>query len=255
MNLRVDITLDKNVWSATPGLGSVALDGADVLTLLAHQLLTPLAVIDGTAQRLIRQSNVIDASGIVERSHRIRIAAEELLGLVRALLDKINPASGQVAPEQDLCSLLDIVSRSCKHVWCDQPDRKFDIDISAQADAIVGDPILLQQMMHILVSNASKYSSEQTTIRIEGSIVDGYLLVSVKDSGIGIPADDQQQLFQPFFRARNATEHCGTGLGLSLARRIARSHGGSIRVESAEGYGSTFTVALPWSQPPLPPPL
>jgi signal transduction histidine kinase len=69
--------------------------------------------------------------------------------------------------------------------------------------------------------------------------------LSVKDHGIGIPSDDLPRLFQPFFRSRNAASYAGTGLGLSLADRIVRLHGGSITVESQEGRGSIFTVHLP----------
>ncbi|KAB0268418.1 sensor histidine kinase [Microvirga brassicacearum] len=231
-----------------PGSGSLALIDADVLTLLAHQLLTPLAVIDGAAQRLIRHSKAQKACEVVERSRRIRDAAGELLLLVQGLLDRISPETGHVALEQEICSLPDIVSRACNQVRFAQPRRRFDIDISPSAENLFGDLILLQQMMNILVCNAAKYSPQRTIIRIEGSIIRENLVISVQDSGIGIPAADLQKLFQPFFRARNAARHRGTGLGLNLARRIARSHGGGIRAESVEGRGSTFTVTIPKAQ-------
>lgn len=231
-----------------PGSGNLALIDADVLTLLAHQLLTPLAVIDGSAQRLIRHSKAQKACEVVERSRRIRDAAGELLLLVQGLLDRISPETGHVALEQEICSLPDIVSRACNQVRFAQPRRRFDIDISPSAENLFGDLILLQQMMIILVCNAAKYSPQRTIIRIEGSIIRDNLVISVQDSGIGIPAADLQKLFQPFFRARNAARHRGTGLGLNLARRIARSHGGGIRAQSVEGRGSTFTVTIPKAQ-------
>jgi signal transduction histidine kinase len=112
---------------------------------------------------------------------------------------------------------------------------------------IRGDPYRLEQVIANLVENALKYSAGDSTVRVTLDVNDDFALLSVADEGIGIPRDQQEQLFERYFRARNVsvTSYGGLGLGLYISRDIVERHGGRIWVESEVGRGSTFYVALP----------
>jgi signal transduction histidine kinase len=104
----------------------------------------------------------------------------------------------------------------------------------------------LRQILMNLLSNAAKFTSSGR-IEVRARAQDGSVEVAVADTGIGIPADKLDLVFEEFEQAHAGTarEHGGTGLGLAIARRLARVLGGDIRVESAPGAGSTFTLTLP----------
>jgi signal transduction histidine kinase len=110
----------------------------------------------------------------------------------------------------------------------------------------------LIQVLTNLLSNAYKYSPENTTVTIQGTTQDGTAQVNVVDQGIGISASDQAQLFSKFFRADSARRQgiTGTGLGLSITRSLVEMQGGQIWVSSCLGHGSTFSFTLPLAQPP-----
>ncbi|MCI0352490.1 MAG: HAMP domain-containing histidine kinase, partial [Acidobacteriales bacterium] len=108
-----------------------------------------------------------------------------------------------------------------------------------------GDERLLYRIVSNLLSNAVKYSLNGGVVQVELRCEQGDIVLRVTDQGIGIPPDDMEHLFDLYHRAKNSTGIPGAGLGLAIARRAAKAHGGSIAVESTEGVGSTFTVRLP----------
>ncbi|MBT6440503.1 MAG: PAS domain S-box protein [Flavobacteriales bacterium] len=110
------------------------------------------------------------------------------------------------------------------------------------------DKKLLKNIVLNLISNAGKYSEENTTIEFKTRLQDGILRIEVQDQGIGIPEEEQGQLFTRFFRAQNATNIQGTGLGLSIVKKYVELLKGTIRFESNEGEGSIFVVVLPKSK-------
>lgn len=112
-----------------------------------------------------------------------------------------------------------------------------------------GDEKALLQMVTNLIDNALKYTSEGGQVKIELGTDDSWAYFSVTDTGIGISEQEQQRVFERFYRADKArsTELGGTGLGLSIVRRIALAHGGDVSVESTLGTGSVFKVKLPSS--------
>lgn len=215
----------------------------DLLSLLAHQLMTPLILIDNSAQKMIRRAGNMDAAEIETRAFRIRNAANRLSTLVRSLMERARLDQGRGALLWQKCSLDDVIAQGCEPVRQAQPERAFSCRI--EGGPFNGDPLLLEQLVAILVCNAAKYSSAETAIEIAATVgLDG-VTIAVSDRGIGIPAADMPRLFEPYFRSRNAAEYGGAGLGLHLASRIAHLHGGTIAVKSREGEGSTFTVTLP----------
>ena len=108
---------------------------------------------------------------------------------------------------------------------------------------------MVQRMLSNLMDNAIKYTSSGGKVTISASEKDAQVLVSVQDTGCGISPGDLPRIFERFYRCDQSRSKPGIGLGLSLARAIARAHGGDITATSIPGQGSTFTVTLPRSEP------
>jgi signal transduction histidine kinase len=106
-------------------------------------------------------------------------------------------------------------------------------------------------MITNLLFNAVKYTPENKTVHLDAKSLDDNVQIDIIDTGIGIPAEDVEHVFEEFFRAGNArkSEKDGTGLGLSIVKQIVEQHGGKISVESQEGQGTKFTVIIPKDGP------
>jgi signal transduction histidine kinase len=128
----------------------------------------------------------------------------------------------------------------------EQQDVELRVDAAPDLPGVEVDPYRMAQVLDNLVSNALRYTQPGGEIRLSADASDGSLLLKVHDTGKGIAPEDLPQVFERFFRADKARPENGeTGLGLAIARSIVEAHGGSIRVESAPGAGTTFVVSLP----------
>ncbi len=219
----------------------------DLLLLAAHQLLSPLSIIDSTAQRMIHTAETMAPEDVKVRAARIRSTTARLSALVHRIMHRARVGQ-QVLDRQEM-EWSDLISQAVEHIHCNQPTRRIIIEGMDALPQFKGDALLLEQMLLILLCNAAKYSPVDSPIEITGSVSADVVSISVKDNGIGIPKGDLPRIFKPFFRSRNAVCLDGTGLGLNLADRIVRLHGGSIQVQSQEGRGSTFTILLPQADP------
>jgi len=121
------------------------------------------------------------------------------------------------------------------------------VTVSSGSRPIVGDSSRIGQLLDNLISNAIKFTPGGGVVSVTVDSSGETAVIEVKDSGLGISAEDQKQLFERFFRTRSATELAiaGTGLGLSIVKAIVDAHGGTITIDSAEGQGTTFRVELP----------
>jgi signal transduction histidine kinase len=205
--------------------------------------MTPLALIDAAAQRMIRHAGEMDPAEVEVRATRIRAATTRLSTLVRSLIERAKLDAGCSVHWQP-CDLGDLLENACDPVRQLQPAREFKINLK-EPGSFSADALLIEQLLAILVCNAAKYSPADRPIEISAAVEPQGVTVSVTDHGIGVPEADLQRLFEPYFRAGNAVGYHGVGLGLNLARRIAQMHGGTIRVRTQLGAGSTFTVFLP----------
>jgi signal transduction histidine kinase len=107
------------------------------------------------------------------------------------------------------------------------------------------DPKMMRQILDNLISNAIKYSPDKSEILFETKCVDDKILIKVQDHGIGIPKEDQQKLFEPFYRAGNVGSISGTGLGMAIIKNSVELHGGTLQLESEENKGTTIKIELP----------
>jgi HAMP domain-containing protein/signal transduction histidine kinase/DNA-binding response OmpR family regulator len=240
---------------------------SEFLANMSHELRTPLNSLLILAQELADNPDRNLMPKQVEYATIIRSSGTDLLKLINDILDLSKIESGTVALEVmdwPLAELPPLLERTFRHV-ADATRLDFTIDLRpGLPKSIPTDPQRLQQVLNNLLSNAFKFtekgsvafSAEPTAsgwTRDNETLnrADGVLALRVSDTGIGIPPDKQQSVFEAFAQGDGTTsrKYGGTGLGLSICRELTRLLGGEIRLESEPGRGSTFTVYLPMSVP------
>lgn len=215
------------------------------ISMAAHELRTPLTSIRGFSEILLHRTLEPERAGqylsfIHEQSEQLALIIEDLLDLSRL-------KSGQgidLKPEMvEIAELVQEVVGPLAEIPPQHPILQTGLE---DLLPIRADRVRLAQVIQNLVSNAIKFSPERTPIRISGEQTETDVLIAVRDEGISMTREQQALAFDPFYRANMTnTAPEGTGLGLSICRMIVEEHGGDIRVESAPGAGSTFTVRLP----------
>lgn len=221
------------------------------VSMASHEFRTPLTVIDGHAQRLIKLTDHSQTNDITERASRIRAAVLRMTNLIETLLNSSRLLDGGADLDfhptvVDMTALLHEVCQLHREI---APESQISEDLGALPLQIVGDPKLLFQVFSNLVSNAIKYSPSGGEINMNARTDSGQIVVTVKDHGIGIPEKDRERLFERYHRGSNVSGVVGTGVGLYLVKMVIDLHGGRITTESREGEGSKFVV---WLQSNLP---
>ena len=220
----------------------------------SHELRTPIAVIQGYANMLDRWGKD-DPEVRQEAINAIRAEATSMEALVEQLLFLARGDNNTQAVEMqslDLSRLADAVYRETCLL---ETGRTISGDI-APGLFCWGDPGLIKQAVRVLVDNAVKYTPEGGAVTIRLAPAGEQLVLSVTDTGPGIAPEELPRIFERFYRSdqSRARETGGTGLGLPIAAWIAARHGGSIRVTSAEGVGTRFSLLLPAPEPEQAPP-
>jgi signal transduction histidine kinase len=217
---------------------------------VSHELRTPLAVIRAAGENLADEV-VHDPDKTRQYGELINKEGRRLSNMVERVLLFARMRSGNLQFEYlpvDLLEMIDdaIASNSA---WTDERSVTVAKEIPRLLPRVVGDPAALSSVLQNLVSNAVKYSRRGGTVTVQARAVneDKELQIAIHDQGDGIPGHEIPHLFEPFFRGKRAraAQVQGSGLGLSLVKRVVEAHGGHIEVVSTPGAGSTFLVQLP----------
>ncbi|TMD62590.1 MAG: hybrid sensor histidine kinase/response regulator [Chloroflexi bacterium] len=220
-----------------------------LLRIISHELKTPLTSLKGMTQLLYRQSTKADSAEVVsmgledmERSlHRMEV-------LVNDLLDTSLIETNMFVLHRKRCDLVKIC-RNLIDEYTAGTGPSLTFEIPGEPVEVEVDADRIGQVIINLLTNARKYSAKGSPITVILQQVGYEAIVSVRDMGIGIPAEMHASIFEPFFRVPDVEvqtgSHTGLGLGLYISRKIIERHGGHIDVESAPENGSTFSVVLP----------
>jgi two-component system OmpR family sensor kinase len=218
----------------------------------AHELRTPLTVISGELEHAALDRSLPDR----QRDSLLRSWAQTraMSTLVEALLllrkaDDVHRDPIVSALPVNLGDVIREVAADLRREW---PDRDRDVDVAAPDEALVaGDPALLAAAARNLLANALKFSAAGAPVRVILVTAPTGCTVIVEDGGPGIPAEDRERIFDPFFRGSEArAAHAGFGLGLPLIRRVARAHGGDVTVGQSTLGGARFELVFPPWLPP-----
>lgn len=217
----------------------------DFVSLVSHEFRTPLTIIDGAAQRLVRRKDKVTPEDLAVRTDKIRAAVQRMTGLIEGTLYASRLDAGTIRMERQSCDLKGLIREVCARQAEISQFHDIRVDVAGLPEDIHADPKLLDQVFTNLLSNAVKYAPDDLHIEVTGWTDGDFAAVSVRDHGVGVPADDLPRLCERFFRARTSTGIAGTGIGLNLVKQLMEMHKGTIEVDSVEGQGSVFTVRLP----------
>lgn len=218
---------------------------------VSHELRTPLAAIRGYAETLLdgaledAQNNRKFVEIILSHAIRLNNIASELL-----VLSELDSEALPAAPPEPV-SVRDVIESVARTVEAAAEEREVCITYAGCEDCFVeAQRYRIEQVLVNLVDNAVKFNRAGGEVRIACASKDGHVRVSVSDTGIGIPSEDLNRIFERFYRVDKARSRPtgGTGLGLPIVKEIITRLGGAVHVESQLGRGSTFTVTLPGYQ-------
>lgn len=220
------------------------------LATMSHELRTPLNAVIGFSQLMETETfgplgdpHYHEYTGLIQRAGR------HLLDLINDILDMSKIEAGKFELNREHIDLRALIDESV--VLMRERASKGGVTLyeDLPSDALIAnvDPRGIKQILLNLLSNAIKFTPDGGTVTIRARLANGLIAMSVQDTGVGIPADQLYRLGNPFVQLRNSAgaTHEGTGLGLALVRSLSEMHGGTLKIESVEGTGTTVTVAIP----------
>lgn len=243
---------DESMLSVLGAQAAVAIENArlfqqsDLISEFVHELRTPLASLSTATYLLLRpEMSLEQRDQIINNIHNETI---RLNALASSFLDLARLESGRVQFRKTTFSIADLMYE-CKDVMA---SKAVEDNIEVRVESPEGLPLLeadrdkIKQVLLNLISNGIKYNRPNGTVMLRAQASDREMVISVQDSGIGIPEEALPHLFQKFYRVReHESKALGTGLGLSICRQIVQGHSGRLDVKSKVGVGSVFKVTLP----------
>ncbi|HEY9600565.1 MAG TPA: ATP-binding protein [Allocoleopsis sp.] len=223
------------------------------VAIASHEFRNPISIIKSSAEMLQIYGEKWGEEKRRKHLQWIQLAANSINLLLEDVLALEKTESGKLTANPQLLQVASLC-RNLVEVMQLSAGEQYSLTFTCQDELTESLGALLDEqfLWHILnnlLSNAIKYSPKGGHISLTLSCQDGQLCFQVQDPGIGISADDQKRLFEPFFRGKNVGQITGTGLGLTIVKRSVELQGGQITVESEVGRGTTFTVQLPLIYP------
>ena len=246
------ITLQRELVKRTVELETLNEEKNEFIGMAAHDLRNPLQVIDGYSTLLLRE-----VFGPLTEQQRQMVSAisrnsDFMLRLITDLLQMSSVEGGKLQLDLQAADIVDLVRTNLRLNRLLAQQKEIDLQFSCREDQLTLriDSSKIEQVLNNLLQNAIKFSYPGTVVAVELNRTDSSVVISVKDQGQGIPAEEMDRLFKPFQKTsvRSTGGEPSTGLGLAIAKRIVDGHAGEIWAESKPGAGSTFYVRLPFRQ-------
>jgi signal transduction histidine kinase len=221
------------------------------LHTVSHDLRTPLTVIQGYAQLLretLLREGCGESAGLM--CDEVLKGAQRMSRMIEALVDVARLEGGQLVPKASALLLGSFVQQLLGRLQGVRlkgflETGRLTAEIPANLPPVLADPDLLERILLNLLTNAMKYSPAESPVRLAARRKEGEIEISIIDRGEGIAPEDQPRIFERFYRPKGVRRSDSVGLGLYITRKLVEAQGGSIRVESTPGEGSTFSFTLP----------
>lgn len=219
------------------------------MATVSHELRTPLTSIAGYIELLLEGSAGPQSDRTKKFLEIVQINNQRLMVIINDLLDMSRIRAGNIRLVLERLELKPAIDQIAEAFAPQIASKQQELRVEVEQDlpSIMADRGRVLQMLSNLISNAHKFTPREGTIVISAFTRGEDVQICVSDSGVGLAANEQTELFSRFYRAQNsATKPIGgTGLGLAITRALVELHGGSVGVESTFGAGSTFTISLP----------
>jgi NtrC-family two-component system sensor histidine kinase KinB len=217
----------------------------NLVATLSHELGTPLTSLRMAVEMLTQRSERLDPElrGFLDIAHE---DVKRLADVSQRFLDLARSRAMTIAVERKPVNLQAVIGRVVKLFAIQAAEKGVSLDSSGTvADAVPGDEVKLTWALSNLIANAIRYTPSGGRVHLASESRDGTVVVSVSDTGPGIPLERQEKIFERFAQSGTAEEAGAAGLGLAIVRDVVQAHGGRIHLESLVGKGTSFTLELP----------
>lgn len=213
------------------------------VSMASHEFRTPLSYIQLSASLIEKYAQEYQNSNISKHVVKIKLGVGNLTNILNDFLSLERLEAGKIESHEEPFDLVNLSEEIAEEMQLfAKQNQNIIYQHTGKTSTIILDASLLKNCIINLISNAIKYSGENTFIEFNTEVNDNHCLVTISDNGIGIPIDDQKHLFEPFFRANNTGSIPGTGLGLNIVNRYMQLMNGIIKFESAQNKGAKFTL-------------
>lgn len=260
-----DLTLSEKIYQviATPAFTGSSVTGAVMIILditekeareelrreftsnVSHELKTPLTTIYGISDMLV--GGIVKPEDIPGFAKNIRDEAGRMITLIQDILKLSQLDENTFSDQRERVDLYELAQSAAERLRPQADEKHVTISVTGERSEFTGIATVLEEMIYNLLDNAVKYNKQGGKADVDVRSSGDDIVVTVSDTGIGVPADSIDRIFERFYRAdkSHSRKIGGTGLGLSIVKHGVSLHGGSITVKSSEGSGTTFTMALP----------
>lgn len=260
-----DLTLSEKIYQviATPAFTGSSVTGAVMIILditekeareelrreftsnVSHELKTPLTTIYGISDMLV--GGIVKPEDIPGFAKNIRDEAGRMITLIQDILKLSQLDENTFSDQRERVDLYELAQSAAERLRPQADEKHVTISVTGERSEFTGIATVLEEMIYNLLDNAVKYNKQGGRADVDVRSRGDDIVVTVSDTGIGVPADSIDRIFERFYRAdkSHSRKIGGTGLGLSIVKHGVSLHSGSITVKSSEGSGTTFTMALP----------
>lgn len=222
---------------------------SDFINNMTHELKTPLATISLAIDALVNEKVIHDTDKIRYYSSMIKDENKRMNKQVEKILQAARIERQEIKLNLQELNAHEIIEKVMENLALQIQEKNggYSLKLEAERYIIDADEVHFSNIVFNLLDNAIKYSKDNLRIEVATSVVNNMLAIKIKDNGIGMSKETQARVFEKFYRAHTGNIHNvkGFGLGLSYVKAITEAHGGKVKVESAIGKGSTFTLLLP----------
>jgi PAS domain S-box-containing protein len=216
------------------------------VSIASHEFRTPLSTVMSSASLISQYMERNEPEKVGKHVQRIKSSVNHLTSILNDFLSLGKLEEGKIDVHKEAINVEEFLGEIKEELTSTlKPGQQLTIDCSQLATTLMSDSRILRNILFNLISNASKYSDANKAITIECSVDETSVRFAIRDQGIGIPVEDQKHMFDRFFRASNAGNVQGTGLGLNIVKRYVELLEGTISFNSEYGKGSVFTVIIP----------
>lgn len=219
--------------------------GREFTANVSHELKTPLTSINGFAEMI--ETGMTKGEDIIKSASIIRKEGNRLLELIDSIIRLSQLEDTTIERETTSIDLYSIGEFVYSNLSPRAKEKGISLNLSGSSTIIEGNQRMIEDLLFNLVDNSIKYNKPSGVVDIHISPQDRWGMIKVRDTGIGIPMDDQSRIFERFYRVDKSRSKKvnGTGLGLSIVKHIVENHGGRVSLSSIEGEGTTIEVFLP----------